>query len=206
MGEPAARRGDSRAPTQLNVRADSAGAERLGLPREPNTTAPVPGGTALWLGPDEWLVVGGAPPAGDDGARAAAAIERSLRALAGDAFVTFVDVSSNRVVLDLAGPCALEVLMKGCALDLHPRAFGPGRCAQTALAGAQVILEHSSAGAWHIYVRRSFAPYLAAWLADALAESERARAIVPSDFSRGTQPSGSHARGPGPRDAISPPA
>jgi sarcosine oxidase gamma subunit len=74
MGEPAARRGDSRAPTQLNVRADSAGAERLGLPREPNTTAPVPGGTALWLAPDDWLVVVGAPPAGDDGARAAAAI------------------------------------------------------------------------------------------------------------------------------------
>jgi sarcosine oxidase subunit gamma len=195
---------------QLNVRADAAGAERLGLPLAPNTVAPVAGGTALWLGPDEWLVVADDPAAGGGPARGPAAagggaIERALRAAAGDAFVTFVDVSANRVVLDLAGPCALEVLMKGCALDLHPRAFGPGRCAQTTLARAQVILECLDHGAWHIYVRPSFAPYLTAWLADALAESALARGIPPSDVSRGTQPSGSRARAPDPRGAISPP-
>jgi sarcosine oxidase subunit gamma len=180
---------------QLNVRADAAGAERLGLPLAPNTTAPVAGGTALWLGPDEWLVVGGD----------AAAIERELHAAAGDAWVTFVDVSANRVVLALAGPCAREVLMKGCALDLHPRAFGPGRCAQTGLARAQVILECTDADAYRLYVRPSFAPYLTAWLADALEESERSRGTRPSERARGTRPSGSRAPGPDPRGAISPP-
>jgi sarcosine oxidase subunit gamma len=60
------------------------------------------------------------------------------------------------------------VLAAGCALDLHPRAFGPGRCAQTLLARAAVILEQTSGEpAYRIYVRPSFAGYLADWLRDA---------------------------------------
>ena len=82
-------------------------------------------------------------------------------------------MSANRTVLELAGPRAREVLTKGCSLDLHPRAFGPGRCAQTALARTQVILEaaprpHGLPAS--PLVRRSFAAYLAAWLLDATAE------------------------------------
>jgi sarcosine oxidase subunit gamma len=147
---------------QVNVRADAATAAALGLPLEPNTTAPVGGAIALWLGPDEWLLVG----LDDD----AVVLERELQAAAGDAWITTVDVSSNRSILALTGPAAREVLMKGCSLDLHPRAFGPGRCAQTGLARAQVILEPTDDDAYRIFVRRSFAGYLTAWLRDAMAE------------------------------------
>ena len=42
-----------------------------------------------------------------------------------------VDVSANRTTLELSGPPAREVLEKGCPLDLHPRAFGPGRAVST---------------------------------------------------------------------------
>ena len=142
---------------QVNVR--TADPEALGLPHEPNTTAPLHGWTALWLGPDEWLVVG---PDGDEGA-----IEQVLLGAGGDASV--VDLSSNRTILELTGPRARDVLMQGCLLDLHPRAFGPGRCAQTMLARAQVILEATAEDAYRIFVRRSFAVYLAGWLLDAIA-------------------------------------
>ena len=145
---------------QVNVRADADGASALGLPLEPNTTADRGDRTLLWLGPDEWLAVG---PDGD-----APALAAELEA-AGAGWVTTVDLSSNRTVLELAGPLAREVLAKGCTLDLHPRAFGPGRCAQTALARAQVILEARGDG-FRIYVRGSFATYLATWLLDAMAE------------------------------------
>ncbi|MGW0201911.1 sarcosine oxidase subunit gamma family protein, partial [Nonomuraea sp. NPDC003201] len=57
----------------------------------------------------------------------------------------------------------------GCALDLHPRAFGPGRCAQTMLARAQVVLVPREDG-FLVLVRSSFAAYLAEWLLDAAAE------------------------------------
>jgi sarcosine oxidase subunit gamma len=141
---------------QVNVRTSDP--EALGLPHEPNTTAPLHGRRALWLGPDEWLAVG---PDGDE-----RAIEQALLAAGGD--VSVVDLSANRTILELTGPRARDVLMQGCSLDLHPRAFGPGRCAQTMLARAQVILEATGEDAYAIFVRRSFATYLAGWLLDAI--------------------------------------
>jgi sarcosine oxidase subunit gamma len=160
---------------QVNLRADAAAARALGLPLEPNTTATTPassvaGGdrTILWLGPDEWLVVG---PDGD-----AAAIERDLSA-DGAGWVSTVDLSANRTAIDVAGPAVRDLLAAGCSLDPHPRAFGPGRCAQTMLARAQVILEARGADRFRVHVRGSFAVYLATWLidaADGLAEDDRA--------------------------------
>jgi sarcosine oxidase subunit gamma len=154
---------------QVDVRADADGASALGLPLEPNTTADRGERTLLCLGPDEWLAVG---PDGD-----APALAAELEA-AGAGWVTTVDLSSNRTVLELTGPLAREVLAKGCTLDLHPRAFGPGRCAQTALARAQVILEARDDG-FRIYVRGSFATYLATWLLDAMAEYGRGVVAAP---------------------------
>ncbi|GAA4225892.1 sarcosine oxidase subunit gamma [Streptosporangium album] len=154
--------------TQVNLRADPAGdaAHALGsalgvpLPTEPNTYAR---GDAdvLWLGPDEWLVVGAA---GDGG------LERRLRAAAGSRHVAVTDVSAQRTTLLVTGPRARELLAHGCALDLHPRLFGPGRCAQTMLARAQIVLAAHPGDEFRVSVRSSFAGYLAAWLLDAAAE------------------------------------
>ena len=118
---------------------------------------------ALWLGPDEWLLV--AP----DGS-AAALMETLAKALDG-VHAQAVDVSANRTVIALEGPRAAELLAKGLTLDLHPRAFGPGRVTQTILARAAVILEQTGeAPAYRLYVRNSFATYLATWLLDAASE------------------------------------
>ena len=112
------------------------------------------GGTALWLGPDEWLVLGGTE---EDYPRAAAV----------------VDVSANRIVFELVGPDAADVLAQGCSLDLHPSGFTSGSCAQTLLALAQVILVRPDERRFLVLVRPSFAPYLRAWLPDAIATSRR---------------------------------
>ena len=144
---------------QVNVRADAAAARALGLPLAPNTTRTDGERTTLWLGPDEWLAVG---PDGD-----AAAIAQELEA-AGAGWVSTVDLSSNRTAIDLTGPGVRDLLAAGCSLDLHPRAFGPDRCAQTMLARAQVILEQRGEDAFRVHVRGSFAVYLASWLIDAV--------------------------------------
>ena len=139
------------------------------LPVEPNTTAGAGGTDALWLGPDEWLVV--APPG------SGTALEAELaEALAGLGSV--VDLSANRTALQVVGPRAREVLAKGCALDLHPRAFGPGRCAQTLLGRAQVVLEQLADEplTFGLLVRGSFAAYVATWLLGAAEEFSSARA------------------------------
>jgi len=132
----------------LDSQGSARGEPPAGFPVEPNATAEVNGHTVLWLGPDEWLVLGGHE---DDYPSAAA-----------------VDVSANRVVLELKGDDAADVLAQGCSLDLHPSVFIPGSCAQTLLARAQVILLRREERTFHILVRPSLAAYLRAWLADAI--------------------------------------
>jgi sarcosine oxidase subunit gamma len=58
--------------------------------------------------------------------------------------------------------------MQGCSIDVHPRVFHEGRCAQTMLAQAQVILLPVSPQAYWILARSSFTEYAKAWLRDAL--------------------------------------
>jgi len=135
---------------ELDAQVSSRGEPQPGFPVEPNTTATVDGNTILCLGPDEWLVLGGHE---EDYPRAAAT----------------VDVSAGRVVLELSGTDAVEVLAQGCSLDLHPSVFAPGSCAQTLLARAQVILVRPDERRFLLLVRPSFAPYLRAWLEDAIA-------------------------------------
>jgi sarcosine oxidase subunit gamma len=140
---------------QLDVRMD---APASSLPTEPNTVAGDATSAALWLGPDEWLVVG--PPGS----------ERRLKVEFREAGASVVDVSANRTTLELSGPHARELLEFGCPIDLHPHAFGPGRCAQTLLARANVLIwfvTDEPEPVYRLLVRPSFATYVAAWLADA---------------------------------------
>lgn len=139
------------------------------LPTKPNTSAGPDdlndGPRALWLGPDEWLLV------------TTAGAEADLAsALAGIAGAAVTDVSDGRTVISLSGRHARDVLMKGCPLDLHPSVFEPGHCAQSLLVRAAVILyrgaDDAAAGgaAFEIHVARSFAEYLWMWLEDAASE------------------------------------
>jgi len=93
------------------------------LPLRSNTLARSEALTALWLGPRSWLLVaGGASPLDDHPAR-----RDAIDAAGGALF----DVSAGRVAWTVAGPRAADVLAKGCPLDLDPRAFAPGACAQS---------------------------------------------------------------------------
>jgi heterotetrameric sarcosine oxidase gamma subunit len=76
----------------------------------------------FWTGPRSWLYVTGAAPREDlDAARAA------LNEAGGALF----DLSASYVAWSVAGAAAARVLNRGSPLDLHPRAFPPGRCAQS---------------------------------------------------------------------------
>ncbi len=160
---------------QVDLRADASDAALMARltdvigarpPSEPNTAVIADDGTrhVLWLGPDEWLVIGepGTAPA----------LERALRDAIGDGRGAVVDVSANRTTLAVSGPRARDLLAFGCSLDLDERRFKPGRCAQTMLARANVIIVPvgpASEPSFRVLVRPSFAGYLAAWLTDAAA-------------------------------------
>jgi sarcosine oxidase subunit gamma len=134
------------------------------LPTEPCTAARKAQIGALWLGPDQWLVT---CPASEVGGLVGA-----LRAALGGVHAAITDLTDGRVALRVAGPSARDVLAKGTPLDLHPRAFPPGRCAGTLLGKATVVIhllddDPESGGSLDVYVARSFAHYLWTWLEDA---------------------------------------
>jgi sarcosine oxidase, subunit gamma len=154
----------------INLRCDPADAaltgaiERAlecGLPRKPNTFHVAPAGLrVLWLGPDEWLVV--TPEAAEE------MLATALRRAVADRFAGVVELGCGQTVIEIAGPRAREVIAKGCPLDLHPRVFGPGSCAQSRLARALVtIAQVDGAPTFELIVRRSFADYVWRWLTDA---------------------------------------
>ena len=133
-------------------------------PTEPNTWTPTDDGRLVWLGPDEWLLTS----TGETPAELEARVRAVVLPLGGSA----TDVSAQRMGLRLTGARVRGVLAKGCSLDLHPRVFGAGDSAQTALGQAGVVLLGlSDAGDdFSVLVRSSFAGYLADWLLDAALE------------------------------------
>ncbi len=55
--------------------------------------------------------------------------------------------------------------MRGVSLDLHPREFRVGQCAQTGLSRANVLLHLiDDVPTFEIYVLKSFSDYLWRWL------------------------------------------
>ncbi len=140
------------------------------LPRAANTWMGGESCTVLWLGPDEWLVV--AP----DGH--AEKITSDLREALKSRHHSVTDLSANRTLIELTGSDARMVLAKGCPLDLHAGAFKPPQCAQSVLAKSQVILQCvEPEPVFRLFVRLSFAAYVAEWLLDAAAECAAARPL-----------------------------
>lgn len=128
-----------------------------------NTAVKADKNSILWLGPDEWLII---TPEGKQGV-----MEAALRSALESQHVSVVDGTDARTTIRLHGANARDVLMKGCPLDLHPRVFGPGQCAQSILTKADVLIHQlDDTPTYDIYVLCSFSRYLWDWLADAAKE------------------------------------
>jgi len=140
---------------QVNVRATPEGRSAAGdafgvaLPTHPNTVTRAGDTVALWLGPDEWLVLN--QPCRSDGEGWSA-----------------VDVGALRTTVAVGGSAILDLLAHGCALDVA--ALTGAWCAQTLLARARVILLCEAPDDVRILVVASFANYVADWLLDAANE------------------------------------
>ncbi len=126
----------------------------------------------LWMGPDEWLVVGHPDTRTELAPRLRSflceAMDDALREAQGDGHAAVTEVGEALTVIGLGGRRACDLLAKGCTIDLHPRAFGAGQCVNTLLAKAQVTLHQiDDAPTYSLYVQRSFAVYLWRWILDA---------------------------------------
>ena len=122
------------------------GASPMDLPREACRAKEIaPGVTALWLGPEEWLLLGPANPNAE----------------------SVVDVSHAFIGLDVTGPAAAETINAACPLDLDPAIFPAGMCTRTIFGKAEIILWRHDTETFRIEVARSFAAYVLAFLREA---------------------------------------
>jgi sarcosine oxidase, subunit gamma len=136
-------------PNAIAAAADPFG---IGLPQQACRAAVADGRAALWLGPDEWLLL--APQA--EGDAFAAALERAMEGKPH----SLVDVSHRQTGIEISGLNAAATLNAGCPLDLDTRAFPVGMCTRTVFAKSEIVLWGTAPLTFRIEVWRSFAPYV----------------------------------------------
>lgn len=143
---PAASRISLRAPAEaLDAVSSALG---LTLPTAPKTSGRAGGRSALWLGPDEWLVI---DETGAD----------LLALLAGVGVAhSAVDVSHRNVGIIVSGPGAEATLAAGCPQDLSPEVFPVGASSRTVFGKAEIVLLRTEDDTFRVECWRSFSDYV----------------------------------------------
>jgi sarcosine oxidase subunit gamma len=134
----------------------------VGLPRDPCRAKGSDDRAALWLGPDEWLLIA---PDGE-----AERLSLGLAQAIGEEPASIVDVSHRQVGIAVAGPAAADALNTSNALDLDESAFPIGMCTRTLFGKAEIVLWRTGREAFRIEVWRSFAPYVLGCLEQAISD------------------------------------
>lgn len=126
----------------------------VSLPTKPKTSATGAGITAMWLGPDEWLLIG---PEGTD-----------FVALAARSGVlhSAVDVSHRNIGIIVSGPGARATISAASPHDLTDASFPVGACARTVLGKMEIVLYREGAETYRVECWRSFADYCFGMLAE----------------------------------------
>jgi len=112
--------------------------------------------SALWLGPDEQLMIGP-----ENSAPAfAAAVAEALRGLDH----ALVDIGHRQGAIELTGPYAAPLINSACPLDLRDASAPVGFCSRTVFGKAEVVLWRRAEECWQLQAWRSFMPYVSALL------------------------------------------
>lgn len=135
----------------LRARGDAAAALSralaLALPSKPKATASTAVRHALWLGPDEWLVID------EDGT------DLMAEAAKADVLYSAVDVSHRNTAIVVSGPGAEATLAAGCPQDLSIGVFPVGACSRTLMGKIEVVVWRRDDKTFHVECWRSFAGY-----------------------------------------------
>lgn len=156
---------DPGAMTRLVLRGNETVAKQAGLalglpiPLEACRSATRDGRAALWLGPDEWLLIAPLEQGAAVAEKLGEALARVPHAL--------VDVSHRNAALAIEGPGAAAALNAGCPLDLDATGFPTGMCTRTLLGKAEIVLWRNAAQSFRLEVWRSFVAYVHLFLVEA---------------------------------------
>lgn len=125
------------------------------LPVRPKASASAHGRSALWLGPDEWLVIG------EVGTGLMQAAQNS------GVLHSATDVSHRNTAILVSGPGAAEAINGGCPQDLSLEVFPVGASTRTLFGKVEIVLLRTAEDAFRVEVWRSFSDYAFGLLAEA---------------------------------------
>jgi len=131
----------------------------VSLPTKPKSSVAKAGRTALWLGPDEWLVI---DEAGKDPLADCAKVT---------ALHSAVGISHRNVAFSVTGPAAAVTVNAGCPQDLSLEAFPVGAASRTILGKAEIVLLRTAADAFRVECWRSFSDYVFTLLSEAASDA-----------------------------------
>lgn len=117
---------------------------------------------ALWLGPDEHLLLA---PDGD-----AAGLQARIASALGSQAHSVVDVSQRQVGFNVQGPHAQWLLESQCPLPLNLRDFPVGMCTRTLFGKAEIVLWRQAEQVFRLEVWRSFSLYVVQMLQEVARE------------------------------------
>lgn len=157
---------DAGAATRFVYRGPSSAVETafaLSLPTTPCRAKARDDRAALWLGPDEWLLI--------ISSDAVDSLVASIKSALIGKPASLVDVSHRNAGLVIEGDMAADVLSAGCPLDLDLAEFQVGMCTRTLFGKAEVVIWRTATSSFRLEVWRSFAAYVIGLLDAAIGDS-----------------------------------
>ena len=134
------------------------------LPMESNTSAGNQELSALWLSPDEWMVISNETTKKDSNNYD---LEESLyNSISKTNLGAVVDVSDQYVMLELEGSKVYELFSSGSPFNFNEFKEKKGSSTQTLLNGIDVIILNKGINLVNLFVRRSFSEHLYSWIND----------------------------------------
>jgi len=148
--------------TRISLRANTEQVDAINeilslqLPVKSKTSATKGNRSALWLGPDEWLLF--------DKPKSSL---KNLSAELDGILCSAVDISFRNTAITITGVKSVDVINAGCPQNLSLDAFAVGACSRTLLGKSEIILFRTAKTVFHIECWRSFSDYVWKYLVDA---------------------------------------
>ena len=134
------------------------------LPTEANTSSSSSKLTAIWLSPDEWMVV--TNELIEKNTKSYDLEESLYNSISKTNLGAVIDVTDQFVMLELKGSKIYELFSSGSPYNFNDFRKKKGSTTQTLLNNIDVIIQNRGENLVNLFVRRSFSEHLFSWIND----------------------------------------
>ena len=134
------------------------------LPTEANTSTTSDKLTAIWLSPDEWMIVSNELVSKDTNNYELH--DMLFNSISKTNLGAVINVTDQFIQLELKGENVYEIFSAGSPFNFNVFKEKKGSTTQTVLNHIDVIIQNKDENIVNLFVRRSFAEHLCSWIED----------------------------------------